>query len=82
MWQIIKTIVLGLLDFVVLFFLIRLLFQTPAKFLKALWRAGQPTGFTFLRLRNRDGETDKTLEVSATIIVLCLLIWVENKLFF
>jgi len=80
MWSAIKTIFFGLLDMVVLLFLIRLLFRTPANFFKAFWRAGRPAGFTFLTLRNRDGEPSKNLEVYATIMALALLIWAEKSL--
>jgi hypothetical protein len=80
--SIIKTIVFGLLDALVLLVLIKWLFQTPTKFFKALRRAGKPSfGPGATTLREKNGERSKNNEVAATLLILVLLIWAESSFF-
>lgn len=80
MWKIIKTVMFGLLDLFVLMALIKWLFTTPIAFLKALWQVGKPLYPT----RTDDSATYNlnVFKVAFTLIVVGLLIWGEQSLFY
>lgn len=81
MWFYIKLFFFGLLDIWVLWALIKLLFRTPANFLKAFWDVG--------RMNNHlPGEEKLSKDpnginkASAAILTICALAAVEHWLFF
>ena len=81
MWTIVKTILFGLLDLLVVGVLIKWLFKTPTQFLKALWQAGKGS---FLTTVTKDNTNDPLsgYKIFLTFIILGLLLWGEQALFF
>jgi hypothetical protein len=81
MWQVIKTILLGLLDLFVLLLLIKWIFQTPSQFFKALWQSGKPS-FMRLRINYKNDVPAGYEKILLVIAVLGFLVWGEQSLFY
>ena len=69
----------GLLDLLVLLVLIKWLFQTPTKFIKALWRVGR-NPFWNLALKDKQNDPIAGYKVFITLVIVGLLVWGEQSL--
>jgi len=79
--MVIKTILLGLVDLLVLAILIKWLFKTASEFFKCLWQAGKGTFFLTVAKDNTDDPL-YAIKIAFTLIALLLLIWGEHSLFY
>jgi hypothetical protein len=70
----------GLLDLFVLLLLIKWLFQTPTKFIKALWQVGRSPFFNLI-LKDRQNDPIAGYKVGLMLIIVGLLVWGEQSLF-
>ena len=81
MWVTLKTAFFCLLDLFVLFWLIKLLFRGPLNFLRALWEASK-SPFLYLILKDKSKDRQAVNKVSATVVALGFLVWIEHLLFY
>jgi hypothetical protein len=81
--MVIKTVLFGLLDLIILLVMIRWIFQTPGEFFNALWRARKPPfGFGLLAFRDKNGDRKRDIDVGGTLMILAILIWAEKTFFY
>jgi hypothetical protein len=71
----------GLIDLFVVLVLIRWLFQTPGKFLRAFWQAGR-FGMTPQFGKDKDYDPIAFYKVFLVLMVFGLLAWGEQSLFY